>query len=38
MSEIHIKHVEAEFIKLKDELVIHKVGILEKLQAMLIEL
>jgi hypothetical protein len=35
MSETHLKHIETEFNKLKEDLKNHKNGILEKLQSIL---
>lgn len=35
MSETHLKHIESEFAKLKDDLKNHKNGIIEKLSSML---
>ena len=37
MSETHLKHIDSEFTKLKDDLKNHKNGILEKLSSMLTE-
>jgi hypothetical protein len=37
MSEVHLKQIEADFNKLRDDLKNHKNGIFEKLQLMLNE-
>jgi len=35
MSDTHLKHIESEFNKLKDDLTNHKNGILDKLKEIL---